>query len=131
MGQNRDHVKDALQRAREELRGRRSLLLQLRLLYSNIERCSRKLDSLKDKQDPLLKEKVMNSIHEILKEGNLLISQLEHFPLSSVRQVEMVCDRLKEKAGLSKRGSFSAETSPYSRVNKPLSKSDITKVCAY
>ena len=71
MGQNRDHVKDALQRAREELRGRRSLLLQLRLLYSNIERCSRKLDSLKDKQDPLLKEKVMNSIHEILKEGNL------------------------------------------------------------
>lgn len=131
MGQNRDHVKDALQRAREELRGRRSLLLQLRLLYSNIERCSRKLDSLKDKQDPLLKEKVMNSIHEILKEGNLLISQLEHFPLSSVRQVEMVCDRLKEKAGLSKRGSFSAESSPYSRVNKPLSKSDITKVCAY
>lgn len=131
MGQNRDHVKDALQRAREELRGRRSLLLQLRLLYSNIERCSRKLDSLKDKQDPLLKEKVMNSIHEILKEGNLLISQLEHFPLSSVRQVEMVCDRLKEKAGLSKRGSFSAESSPYSRVNKPLSKSDITKVCTY
>ena len=76
----------------------------------------------------MLKEKVMNSVREILKEGNLLISQLEHFPLSSVRQVEMVCDRLKEKAGLSKRGSFSAETSPYPSGNKPVSKTDITKV---
>ena len=76
----------------------------------------------------MLKEKVMNSVSEILKEGNLLISQLEQFPLSSVRQVEMVCDRLKEKAGLSKRGSFSTESSPYPSSNKPISKSDITKV---
>lgn len=53
LGQNRSHVKDALQRAREELQGRRSLLLQLQLLYSNAERCHRKLDTLKDKQDPV------------------------------------------------------------------------------
>lgn len=40
----------------------------------------------------------------------------------------MVCDRLKEKAGLSKRGSFSAEHSHNPGGNKSLSKADITKV---
>lgn len=129
MGQNRGHVKDALRRAREELQGRRSLLLQLRLLYSNVERCHRKLDNLKDKQDPSLQEKAMRSVNEVLKEGNFLISQLEHFPLSSVRQVEMVCDRLKEKAGLSKRGAFSVDHSRRSSSsNKSVPKADITKV---
>ena len=121
-------MKDALRRAREELQGRRGLLLQLRLLYSNVERCQRKLDALKDKQDPSLRQKAMHSVNEILKEGNILISQLEHFPLSSVRQVEMVCDRLKEKAGLSKRGSFSADQSHHSSSSKSMSKTDITKV---
>ena len=131
MGQNRSHVKDALRRAREELQGRRSLLLQLRLLYSNVERCHRKLDNLKDKQDPSVKDKAMQSINETLKEGNILISQLEHFPLSSVRQVEVVCDRLKEKAGLSKRGSFSAEYSHQQSSgsnSKVMSRADIIKV---
>lgn len=131
MGQNRGHVKDALRRARDELQGRRGLLLQLRLLYSNVERCHRKLDAVRDKQDVSLKDKAMQSVNEVLKEGSILISQLEHFPLSSVRQVEMVCDRLKEKAGLSKRGSFSADHSYHSssNSNKAMSKTDIVKVC--
>ena len=128
LGNNRSHVKDALRRAKEELQGRRGLLLQLRLLYSNVERCLRKLDALKDKKDASLQEKAMHSINEILKEGGILISQLEHFPLSSVRQVEMVCDRLKEKAGLSKHGSSSVGQTRRSSNNNPMSKTDITKV---
>ena len=129
LGHNRGHVKDALRRVKEELQGRRGLLLQLRLLYSNVERCLRKLDALKDKKDTSLQEKAMHSINEVLKEGEILISQLEHFPLSSVRQVEIVCDRLKEKAGLSKRGSFSVgQTRHSSSNNNPMSKTDITKV---
>lgn len=126
MGQNRGHVKDALQRAREELQGRRGLLLQLRLLYSNMERCHRKLDTLKDRPDPLLKEKAVHSVSEVLKEGDILTSQLEYFPTSSIRQVEMACDRLKKKAGLS---SFSAEHLHDVSSDKSMPKATIIKVC--
>jgi len=128
LGQNRGHVKDALRRAKEVLQGRRGLLLQLRLLYSNMERCHRKFDALRDGPDPSLKEKAVHSASEILKEGDILISQLEYFPTSSIRQVEMACNKLKKKAGLSKCSSFSPEHSHNVSSDKLMSKAAIIKV---
>ena len=129
LGQNRSHVKDALRRVKEELLGRRSLLLQLRLLYSNIERCSRKLDALGEKLDPVAKEKAVQSVSEVLKEWNILLPQLGAFPSNSVKQVETACDRLKEKAGLGRRISSDQSQCPGSgrRLSRQ-HKDDIIKV---
>ena len=129
LGQNRSHVKDALRRAKEELLGRRSLLLQLRLLYSNIERCNRKLDVLGDKVDPIAKEKAVQSVSEVLKEWNILLPQLGAFPPNSVKQVETACDRLKEKAGLGRHVSSDQSSRPGSvrRLSRQ-HKDDIIKV---